>query len=89
MAIHLLKNQRRANHLWGMSPRTLRVSYLYGSHHGKYLWAEQMRDESVWKYFHNVNSHVYSRAYGQSLELINFHHLKKEKKVIQPIKDIS
>ena len=38
-----------------------------------------MRDEPVWKYFHNVNSHVYSRAYGQSLDLINFHlFLKKD-----------
>ena len=39
-----------------------------------------MRDEPVWKYFHNVNSHVYRRAYGQSLDLIDFHHFKKKKK---------
>lgn len=33
-----------------------------------------MGDELVWKYFHNINSYVYSRTYGRSLDLINFHH---------------
>lgn len=59
-------------------PQKFRGLEFRDSYYGKYLCVEQMRDEPVSTYFHEVNSHVYSKTYGQSLDLINLHQFSQK-----------